>query len=970
MVPGIIVCGANKNTATTRFWKAFKSKYNTYFNGHQAYLEGLREKRDGNKDNYVMVLPLLIAGNENSKDLGKTNFATAVTKCEKTIQLHSIHTKPVFKRGHRLTPKEKQFRQRREFNPFLKNAWLLMGKAQMQTGDFVEASATFAYTAQLYEAEPDVSSTARALEAVCYAELGWYYDAEQLLDQVRRIGIPRPAARSYNLALADLHLRQRHWEEALPYLRKEIKYMPHGKVKARGFFLESQICKILGKKQEAYNALKKCLRQNPAYELKFNAQISQTEVMPNGSNKKKLTKLKRMVRNPNNINYLDQVYYAIGNLYMAIPDTTRAIASYEKGGQEAKRKTTAKGLLMLRLGDIYWHREKFADAYRCYKEAVSALDASNDRFTEIRKRSEVLKDLYPHTEMIHLQDSVQALTRMNETERNAAIDRVIAIEKERRKKEEEARKDSVYEARKSAISSSQDDNSSKSSSISKLPIRTTEQKGVWYFYDQNAVQQGASIFHKQWGNRVNEDNWRISDKQVQSASVTNSSGTVAQGVGQAGQKTGKQTGKNRQADQQQDDKQQPDSLNPLKRAYYMAQLPFTPDKLKDSQDKLRHALWMAGVIEQEQLADYRLANKTLTRLYTEFPDFKPREELLYHLFLLKLRWGTREEAEAYRRQLIAESPDNEYAKLIEDPLFEEKARHGIEMEDSLYSATYDAYLRDDISTILSNTKISEKEFPDGQNRPKFLFLKAMAEFNCGDVKEMTTALHNLATKYPDSDITPIAQSILQGIQQGRRPVGGTYSMADLWDSRRSLANDSVQAVKDDTLTADRAVPYTFILFYSPDSVNEGKLLYEVSKFNFTQFNVRNFETSTLSHKPTSQLSVKGFQSFDEAYHYATELFRDSSLRALRAPVHPVIISDQNMQLVGTKYTMEEYLLFYTRHFIPVRIRQDIQLDKKPLDFIWDEYQEVKSKESSTTPDGYDPESNDNVPLEDDKGEWY
>ena len=53
-------CATHKNTASTRWWKSFKSRYNTYFNGHQAYLEGMQAKAEGNKDNFTDFLPLMM----------------------------------------------------------------------------------------------------------------------------------------------------------------------------------------------------------------------------------------------------------------------------------------------------------------------------------------------------------------------------------------------------------------------------------------------------------------------------------------------------------------------------------------------------------------------------------------------------------------------------------------------------------------------------------------------------------------------------------------------------------------------------------------------------------------------------------------------------------------------------------------------------------------------------------------------
>ena len=186
-------CATKENTATSRAWKAFTARYNTYFNGHQAYINGYKTKVEGNKDNYTDPLPLLLVGNQASRNLGKGDFETTVTKMEKTIQLHSIKKKPQLKRGHRMTPKEKKFRERQEFNPFLKNAWMLMGYAQLQKGEFIEAASTFAYIEMLYRTQPEVIDRARAMQALCYTEIDWFYDAEELLRKVRRDSIPASA---------------------------------------------------------------------------------------------------------------------------------------------------------------------------------------------------------------------------------------------------------------------------------------------------------------------------------------------------------------------------------------------------------------------------------------------------------------------------------------------------------------------------------------------------------------------------------------------------------------------------------------------------------------------------------------------------------------------------------------------------------------------------------------------------------
>ena len=74
------------NTAQTRWWHAFNTRYNVYYNGAQAYIDGSLEKEKGNKDNFTELIPLYTVGNKNSRDLGKGNFDRAIEKAEKAMQ--------------------------------------------------------------------------------------------------------------------------------------------------------------------------------------------------------------------------------------------------------------------------------------------------------------------------------------------------------------------------------------------------------------------------------------------------------------------------------------------------------------------------------------------------------------------------------------------------------------------------------------------------------------------------------------------------------------------------------------------------------------------------------------------------------------------------------------------------------------------------------------------------------------------
>ena len=391
-------CSTKKNTSGSRFWHSFTARFNTYHNGNEAYKEGMIAKETGNKDNYTEMLPFFMVENTKSAQLGASNFETAITKCEKAIHLHSIKKKPVLSANKTRSPKTKAYLQRKEFNPFLKHAWLLMGRAQYQKGDFIAAASTFSYITRLYAAEPIVANEARLWMARSYTAMDWYYDAEDALGRALRDTIPSSLRQTLNDTQADLLLSQGKYEEAVPLLQKAAKAERRKLPKARLYFLLGQVHRELGNKQEAYKALRKCLKQNPPYELAFNARILQTEVLADAKTARKMvSRLQRMARSNNNKDYLDQVYYAMGNIYMVQNDTARAIGAYEKGRQKATRSGIEKGVLLLRLAGIYWEQTDYEKAQKCYAEALGMIDKEYDGYAGIARRSKILDELVPHT---------------------------------------------------------------------------------------------------------------------------------------------------------------------------------------------------------------------------------------------------------------------------------------------------------------------------------------------------------------------------------------------------------------------------------------------------------------------------------------------------------------------------------------------------------------------------------------------
>ena len=219
--------------------------------------------------------------------------------------------------------------RREEYNPFLHNSWMMMGRSQYLNGDFLGAASTFFYISKHFSWLPATVVEAKLWEARSYCALDWLFEAESILTRVKAEQLTSKPIRSlYYSTYADLLIKQKNYEEAVPMLAKAIPLATRPQ-RTRLNFLLGQVYSALGQKDLAYKAFDKAGSSSSAsYRTKFNARIKQSEVFSGTDITPEVKALKRMVRYDRNKEYLDQIYYAIGNLYLSRADTANAIANY------------------------------------------------------------------------------------------------------------------------------------------------------------------------------------------------------------------------------------------------------------------------------------------------------------------------------------------------------------------------------------------------------------------------------------------------------------------------------------------------------------------------------------------------------------------------------------------------------------------------------------------------------------------
>jgi tetratricopeptide (TPR) repeat protein len=582
-------------------------------------------------------------------------------------------------------------------------------------------------------------------------------------------------------------------------------------------------------------------------------------------------------------------------------------------------------VLLLTLGNVYWDSEKYSDAQRCYGEAIGLLDKDRKDYEQLSARSKVLDELTPHTSAVELQDSLQRLAKMPEEQLNKVIDKLIEAlikkEKEEKRKQQEAETEQRLQEEEAKNGNTQ------TASVPTPTMPGTGQSGQWYFYNPQAVSQGKQAFQRQWGKRQNQDNWqRVNQTVVNMNMETPESQETAEGQEMADSLATMAEAVDSVATETPEEAADSSALDPHKREYYLAQIPFTEEQLTESNNLLKDGLFHSGIIFKDKLDNLGLSEKALKRLTDQFADYEHNDEAWYHLYLLYSRQGRTAEAERCLAMLKQDFAESDWTTLLSDPNFMENQRFGVHIEDSVYAATYEAFKAGRYDEVKANAAMTATRFPLGEHRAKFLFVEGLTLLNEGDAKQCTERMKQVVEQYPQNEISEMAGMILRGVQQGRQLHGGKFDIDDIWSRRTTdFASDSTQV---DTLTLERHANYVFMLVYQPDSINQNQLLFEMAKHNFSNYMVRNFDIA-IEQDPLglARMLISGFLSYDEVHQYASQLYADSLMAQRLRPCRSIIISEKNLPLLGTAYSYRDYEVFYQQQLEPITVVETPLLDQ-------------------------------------------
>lgn len=845
-------CSTQKNTRATRSFHQTKVKYNILYNGNVAYEEGLKAIRNANTDDYSRVLNLYPVSNHQAVSAASSQMDKTIEKCRKCIKLHSIKSKPKRDPKKANDPKYKLWLQSEEFNACMDEAWMRLGEAEFHKADFLGAVSTFNYIIRHYQNDPDIIAQCQLWIARAYAEMGWQYEAEDMLNHVQIDALSRKHARLYSAVKADVLLKGEHFHEAIPFVKIAMPYEKRKIYRPRFAYVLGQLYEMEGKRNEAIQAYKAVVRMAPPNEMDFNARIRMAELQ----GKSAIRKLRSMTKQSKNKDRLDQIYGTIGNIYLANRDTAQALEMYETAIKESTQAGTAKAAILVRAGDIYFEQHAYVPAQPCYREAVTLITAeTNKDFARIQKRSEVLDELIISYTQAELQDSLQRLSQMTEEQQQAIVDKIIADLIE-------AEKQDSTKAAQDALELARGESGPGSVNTSNM-LGGGFAKGDWYFYNPQLIKQGQQEWRRRWGNRPLEDNWRRQNKQV----LISDDGMKEEQEGLA------------------TDSLAADSLfaevTPIetdihKPEYYLQQIPRTEEDFVISDSLWREAMIALYYIYLDQLEDEPQAEETLRRLDERFVLHPSVVAIHEDMQLRALRHD-----EAYIARML---------KMLED-------------QDSIYAVTYDAYKHGRYVEVKSQIAHIKTQMINDHwsNAPRFLFINAVAIARTDGQQPFITALQELVENYGSSELGAMAKDMLAMMGQGMESQkgGSTGDLAELRNQTdTSDASDDESAKQE--WSDDRKQPSVVVLILpTNDEQALNDLQYEIALFNFSQFLIRDFDLQKMPvWGETAALLISGFTDLDEAEWWVGLLQQNTDMQSVLQDIQIKAVTEVNLPLIA------------------------------------------------------------------------
>ena len=701
-------CSTKKKTWVHRQYHNTTAKYNGYFNGKESLKSGVKKIEDNYVDDYTATLPVYKMGDLKKSTKTHSYMDKAIKKSSIVIQKHSIKIKG------------------KEYCKWIDDNYLLVGMGYFYKGEYDEAIKTFGFIKNEYK-KNEIYYDASLWLVRSYVQKKDFNSAEiELMELINTKRFPEKLELELAKVSADYCLKKGKKELAIKHLSFLDKKIKRKRKKVRYNYILAQIYQEINMLEEAKKQYKKVIKSNPDYEMTFNSKmnLAQSVVFEEKDAEKMRQELVKMTRDDKNKEYLDQIYYTLGEMDINIKDTISATGNYLLSTTKSINNDMQKSISFLSLGKIEFKKTNYLLSKTYYDSTIYYMNEEHRMYEQSKEQHEVLIELVKHLNTIELQDSLQTLAGLSKKELNNIINQIIQKEIKKEKEEENskrARQQMMFE------------NNINGGRENQFGNKTSG--GKWYFYNPATLSFGLSEFRKKWGKRKLEDDWRRKDKKT----------TIDFNIDSL----------------QVDSVQEKVSENKKDPKYYLSKIPKTKEDFNQSDKQIKEAFFQLGLIYKEKLNKYNKSTNAYKSIVNRFPaDTQYCALAEYNIYKNQKEQNQEQNASSTKKRIIEIYPKSIYAQILKNPKLQQesiKTENKLEIE---YQKNYKNYIDKKYNRVISETN----NIKNNNYRDKYIFLRALSFAGIQDTTQTKKELNQLISKGTDLKIKKEAEYILTTLE--------------------------------------------------------------------------------------------------------------------------------------------------------------------------------------------------------------
>ena len=869
-------CTTKRDGRAYRLYHNTTAKYNGFFYANEAHAEAEVKLEELHEERWDEVLPLFLESDDESAQQIFPLMERAIEKCTRVVDRHTMAP------PKRMT---KSF-SRPVMNKWIDDNYTVIGKSYYLKGDYPKAEEIFTYLARTVNGD-DAEAWAYSWLGRTHMRAGDDVKAKNALAKAEGIRDASDEAMvhtllvlaQYRILTEEFEKAARHLEDAMPRMGKKDKE------RTRATFVLAQCLRAAGDKEGAIEQFQEVADMRWAdYEWVFQGNIQQamTYERRNGNSEAIVELLEDMLEDSKNEEFLDQVYYALGEVALEDRRRDESFDLFKSSVAAHVDNDRQLGKGYLKLADLYMEDLEYPTAQAYYDSALVHMDDDSERKDEVSSLASDLTSLVDNLNIIQEVDSLLDLCDMDEDLRLRAVDRVLRsmeLALKRAREEREA-------AAEAAAAAAAADNSG---------------AGMFWPYNGQLRASGQQQFLSYWGDRVLEDDWRRSNK-MSNLFVDEEEGEDLEASGE--------------------EEEILDPLDPANLPTFeelLAALPCEPDARVSEEERMAEAYYNAGLDYREKLSDNEKAIETWVELIERLDSSAFHPTAHYQLFRTYLE---REIEENYQNpfcddcnsqfwadEIVRLYPGSEWARLIEDPDFKDEEEVLREVQREVYESLLSRYYTKDYQRVLLD--IDEVVAADSVNffACKYTLLRAQCVGGLtsysGDRTPYFEALQGVVADCPDTEEAAFAQDIMRklGVELGPDARGSKEQAPEPEASPFEVQPNN---------------EHYFAIFIPVGEGSGNKAKAQASDFNSAFYASKGLKvTSNLIDRSTQVVLVKSFANKGEGMGYY-DIFtsnREDLIELNSSGYDMVLISNENYVTLFKNKDLSGYVEWFAGQYL-------------------------------------------------------